>query len=145
MVMTGKVKWFDDKKGYGFIELDDGSGDVFVHYTAIEMDGFKSLSKGQPVEFDVIEAEKGRQATSVKGTETGDEFAEVREDLSLDVPGEEDIGEPLAEVESVSAAEKDSSETGGIEDEEEIKDPLSLLDEDPPEVDKIDDEEKIEE
>ncbi len=143
MVMTGKVKWFDDKKGFGFIELDDGSGDVFVHYTAVEMDGFKSLSKGQPVEFDVIEADKGRQAASVKAIDTGDESTEIREDLSLDVGRKGGIGEPLTEVGSISAAEKDSSIKGGIEDEEEIKDPLSVLDDVSPELDEIDDEEKI--
>jgi CspA family cold shock protein len=143
MVMTGKVKWFDDKKGYGFIELDDGSGDVFVHYTAVEMDGFKSLSKGQPVEFDVIEADKGRQATSVKAVDTGDESSEIREDLSLDVVQQGSIREPRTEVEPISATEKDSSIEGGIEDEEDITDPISALDDVSTEFDKIDDEEKI--
>ncbi|QPJ63892.1 MAG: cold-shock protein [Candidatus Nitrohelix vancouverensis] len=61
---TGKVKWFNDRKGYGFIESDDG-GDVFVHFSAIEMDGFKTLSEGQPVEFEVSSGPKGPQASNV--------------------------------------------------------------------------------
>ena len=60
----GKVKWFSDKKGYGFIAKDDG-GDVFVHHTAIEGAGFKTLAEGQEVEFEVVQGEKGLQARSV--------------------------------------------------------------------------------
>lgn len=61
---TGKVKWFNEKKGYGFIESDDG-GDVFVHFSAIQGDGFKTLADGQPVQFDVTEGKKGPQAANV--------------------------------------------------------------------------------
>ena len=61
---TGKVKWFNDAKGYGFIETEDGK-DVFVHFSAIAMEGYKSLSEGQQVEFEAIESAKGLQATSV--------------------------------------------------------------------------------
>ncbi len=61
----GKVKWFDGKKGYGFIERDEG-GDVFVHYTAIKTDKeFKTLEQGATVEFDVVEGKKGLQAINV--------------------------------------------------------------------------------
>ena len=63
--VTGKVKWFNENKGYGFIERDDGAGDVFVHYSAIQGDGFKTLAEGQKVEFDVTESEKGPQASNV--------------------------------------------------------------------------------
>mgnify|MGYP006288904047 FL=1 len=64
MIYTGKVKWFDSKKGYGFIEREDGD-DVFVHFSAIDGDGFKDLEEGQEVEFDVVEGEKGLQAEEV--------------------------------------------------------------------------------
>jgi CspA family cold shock protein len=62
--LTGKVKWFNDAKGYGFIERPDGD-DVFVHYTAIEGSGFRSLSEGQEVEFEVVDGPKGKQAANV--------------------------------------------------------------------------------
>ncbi len=61
---TGKVKWFNNAKGYGFIEREEG-GDVFVHYTAIQGDGFKTLTEGQTVQFDIAEGEKGPQAVNV--------------------------------------------------------------------------------
>ena len=63
--MEGKVKWFNEKKGYGFIETDEGS-DVFVHYSAITGDGFRTLAEGQRVEFDVEEGQKGLQAKNVR-------------------------------------------------------------------------------
>ncbi len=62
---TGKVKWFNDAKGYGFIARDDGP-DVFVHHTAIQGEGFRSLSEGQTVEFDITEGPKGLQAANVR-------------------------------------------------------------------------------
>ena len=61
---TGKIKWFNEKKGYGFIEQEDGK-DVFVHFQAIEMDGFKTLKEGEEVNFEVIEGQKGPQAAKV--------------------------------------------------------------------------------
>ncbi len=61
---VGQVKWFNDAKGYGFIEQDDGD-DVFVHHSAIEMEGFKTLSEGQQVEFEVTQGPKGPQASNV--------------------------------------------------------------------------------
>lgn len=64
MTYTGKVKWFDAKKGYGFIERDDGD-DVFVHFSAIQDDGFKSLEDGDEVEFEIVEGDRGPQAENV--------------------------------------------------------------------------------
>ncbi len=60
----GTVKWFNNQKGFGFISDEDGN-DVFVHYSGLNMDGFKSLEEGQEVEYDVVDGEKGPQATNV--------------------------------------------------------------------------------
>lgn len=63
--MKGTVKWFSAEKGYGFIEKEDG-GDVFVHFSAIQSDGFKTLNEGQQVEFDVVSGARGDQAVNVR-------------------------------------------------------------------------------
>jgi len=62
--MKGQVKWFNAEKGFGFIEREDGD-DVFVHFTAIQGDGFKTLEEGQRVEFDIVEGNRGPQAANV--------------------------------------------------------------------------------
>ena len=65
MPTTGTVKWFNDCKGYGFLTRDDGEKDVFVHHSAIQGEGFKSLIEGQRVEFDVVQGQKGPAAENV--------------------------------------------------------------------------------
>ena len=62
----GTVKWFSDEKGYGFIAPDDGSGDLFVHFSNVEGDGFKSLTEGQKVSYESGEGRKGPEATAVR-------------------------------------------------------------------------------
>lgn len=62
----GTVKWFNDAKGFGFIEPDDGTDEVFVHFSAIVTEGFRSLAQGQKVAFEVVAGEKGRQAKDVQ-------------------------------------------------------------------------------
>ena len=61
---TGKVKWFNAEKGYGFITSDEGK-DIFVHYSAIQADGFRSLEEGQKVSFEIVESDRGQQAANV--------------------------------------------------------------------------------
>jgi cold shock protein len=62
----GVVKWFNAEKGFGFISVDGGSSDVFVHYSAIQADGYRSLEENQRVEFEVVQGQKGPQAESVR-------------------------------------------------------------------------------
>lgn len=65
MNMQGKVKWFNSEKGFGFIEREEGD-DVFVHFSAIQHEGYKSLDEGQEVEFDIVEGTRGPQAANVR-------------------------------------------------------------------------------
>jgi CspA family cold shock protein len=66
MAQQGTVKWFNSEKGYGFIAVDGGGSDVFVHYSAIQSDGYRSLDEGQRVEFEVVQGQKGPQAEQVR-------------------------------------------------------------------------------
>jgi len=75
----GTVKWFNNAKGYGFILPEDGGDDLFAHYSAIQMDGYKTLKAGQPVEFEITEGPKGLQATNIQSVADGaavDEYGE---------------------------------------------------------------------
>jgi CspA family cold shock protein len=63
---TGTVKWFNDSKGYGFITPDDGGEDLFAHFSAVQMNGFKTLKEGQKVQFDVVAGPKGKQASNIQ-------------------------------------------------------------------------------
>ena len=65
MTRIGRIKWFNNEKGYGFIDVQDGE-DIFVHYSAIKQDGYKTLSEGQIVEYELLETEKGLQAINVR-------------------------------------------------------------------------------
>lgn len=67
-MIEGKVKWFDPKKGFGFIQREEGD-DVFVHFSNIEGDGFRSLEEGQKVTFEIVDSDKGPHASNVKPTE----------------------------------------------------------------------------
>ncbi len=65
-MVTGTVKWFNDAKGFGFITPDDGSDELFAHYSAISMGGFKTLKEGQKIKFEVAQGPKGRQAWNIQ-------------------------------------------------------------------------------
>lgn len=64
-MVTGKVKWFNQEKGYGFITSDTDNKDIFVHYTAIQSEGFKTLEEGQAVSYDIVDSDRGPQAQNV--------------------------------------------------------------------------------
>ena len=68
-IATGSVKWFNNAKGYGFILPDGGGEDLFAHYSAIQMDGYKTLNAGQKVSFDVVPGDKGLQALNIQAAE----------------------------------------------------------------------------
>ena len=63
---TGTVKWFNDSKGFGFVEPDGGGEDLFAHFSAINMNGFKTLTEGQKITFDVTQGQKGKQASNIQ-------------------------------------------------------------------------------
>ncbi len=106
----GKVKWFNDAKGFGFIEQEEGS-DIFVHYTAITMEGFKTLSENQVVEFEVVEGPRGPQAANVVAVE-----GEIAEKEEVEEVAEEEVAEEEEEV----AEKEEEEEVAEKEEEEEV-------------------------
>jgi CspA family cold shock protein len=83
---TGTVKWFNDAKGFGFIEPEQGGGDVFAHFSAIQMDGFRTLKQGGKVSYELVQGPKGQLAQNIRPLDGGD-----GSDVPLDAP----IGIPL--------------------------------------------------
>ena len=92
MRITGKVKWFNNAKGYGFIERDGGS-DVFVHYSAIQGDGFRSLEEGQAVEFEIVDGPKGPQGRAGLAAFPGHRFPRGQRDMPEDDAQSRRIGQ----------------------------------------------------
>ena len=78
---TGKVKWFNNAKGYGFILSEEGGEDLFAHYSSIEMDGYKTLKAGQQVDFDIMEGPKGQHAVNIRAG-AGAEVEDAAEDAA---------------------------------------------------------------
>ncbi|MGS2722176.1 cold shock domain-containing protein CspD [Porticoccus sp. GXU_MW_L64] len=80
---VGTVKWFNNAKGYGFILPEEGEGDIFAHYSAIEMDGYKTLKAGQRVSFDVTEGSKGLHAANIRSADDGSQTAAPEPEAEL--------------------------------------------------------------
>ncbi len=92
---NGKVKWFNNAKGYGFILPEGGGEDLFVHYSAIQMDGYKTLKAGQDVQFEIVEGPKGLHAVNIQDVGTGEEDASGALGVSVDLGGVSDDGSGL--------------------------------------------------
>ena len=126
---TGTVKWFNAGKGYGFIERDNGEGDVFVHYSAINGSGFKTLDEGQRVTFDVVESDKGPQAQdvealgeSVTSFTTEPEDSEDNEDIfSADDDSDDDFDDD-SDDESDDDSDDESDDDSDDESDDESDD-----------------------
>ncbi|MCK5793200.1 MAG: cold-shock protein [Anaerolineales bacterium] len=107
---TGTVKWFNAGKGYGFIERDNGEGDVFVHYSAINGAGFKTLDEGQRVEFDVVESDKGPQAQDVQALGESVTSFSTGPDDSEDSDSEDEFSEDSFSTEPEDSEDSDSED-----------------------------------
>ena len=86
----GKVKWFNNAKGYGFVLPDDGGEDLFIHYSAIQMDGYKTLKAGQEIQFDIVEGPKGLHAVNIQDVEGEDQLTPAVGGVSVDFDLDED-------------------------------------------------------
>ena len=80
-VTSGKVKWFNNAKGYGFVLPEEGGEDLFVHYSAIQMEGYKTLKAGQEVQFEIAEGPKGLHAVNIQAVATGEEPIEPEDTI----------------------------------------------------------------
>ena len=105
---TGQVKWFNNAKGFGFILPDDGGADLFAHYSAISMDGYKTLKAGQLVTFDAVDGPKGLHAANIKAVESARDnhlvLSDSVEELELaESSSAEPINEVAEELEEVTA------------------------------------------
>ncbi len=94
---TGRVKWFDSKKGFGFIEAAELEKDVFVHHSGIAGDGYHHLKEGDQVEFDLEDTDKGPQAVNVRVTEESAQEGPAQEDTAQEDPAQSDSAVPDAE------------------------------------------------
>lgn len=107
----GKVKWFNNAKGYGFILSEEGDEDLFVHYSAIQMDGYKTLKAGQDVQFDIVEGPKGLHAVNITevGGAAGDEDASAGLGVSVDFDVEPDVEQHAGALDDTPASDASSA------------------------------------
>lgn len=107
---TGKVKWFNNAKGYGFILSDEGEEDLFAHFSSIQMDGYKTLKAGQSVGYDLVEGPKGNHAVNIR------EADEATSEVNSEAPASE------VQASEVQASEAQASDTQTLEhtDEQDI-------------------------
>jgi len=101
----GKVKWFNNAKGYGFVLPEEGGEDLFVHYSAIEMDGYKTLKAGQDVQFDIEEGPKGLHAVNIQDVEQDDsDSADLGVSVDFDMVDDAHVDDPDSATPDASSA-----------------------------------------